>query len=80
MVRLVGTRDYGIKSFHVPTLGPPRSEWIAAAGFGMPDGGLPVSMADGVYDNASVPPEGFPHGTVTGIDALLGWTINQRRN
>jgi hypothetical protein len=34
MVRLVGTRDYKIKSFHVPALGPPRSEWIAEFGFG----------------------------------------------
>ena len=35
-------------NFHPPTLGPPRSEWIAAQGFGMADGGLPVSMADGL--------------------------------
>jgi hypothetical protein len=35
-------------NFHPPTLGPPRSEWIAAAGFGGPGGGLPISMADGM--------------------------------
>jgi hypothetical protein len=65
-------------TFHVPILGPGRSEWISAAGFGSPVSGLPVSMADGAYDNASAPPGGFPHGTVTGIDAQLGWSINQR--
>jgi hypothetical protein len=37
-----------------------------------------VSAADGAYDNASAPPGGFPHGTVTGIDAQFGWSINRR--
>jgi hypothetical protein len=35
-------------SFHVPIIGPSRSEWIAAAGFGNPGCGLPISMADGL--------------------------------
>jgi hypothetical protein len=34
-------------NFHPPCTGPSRSEWIAAAGFGHPGGGLPISMADG---------------------------------
>jgi hypothetical protein len=55
MVRLVGTRDYRMKSFHVPTLGPSRSEWIAAAGFGMAGGGLPISWVDGMGDPTAKP-------------------------
>jgi hypothetical protein len=42
-------------------------------------------MADyiaGIFDPAgagsSMPPGGFPHGTVTGIDAQLGWSINHK--
>jgi hypothetical protein len=42
-------------NFHAPTLGPPRSEWIAAQGFGMAGGGLPVSMADGLGGSADKP-------------------------
>ena len=34
-------------NFHPQTLGPLRSEWIVAGGFGSPGGGLPISMADG---------------------------------
>jgi hypothetical protein len=68
--------------FHVPTLGPPRSEWIAAAGFGHPGGGLPVSMADGAYADASMPPCGWEAGDprAGGFDASLGWSINRERN
>ena len=36
MVRLVGTRDFQLKSFHAPIVGPGRSAWIEAAGFGRP--------------------------------------------
>ena len=60
-------------SFHVPTVGPSRSAWIAAAG-------LPVSAADGLHADASMPPGGWPHGSVTGIDAQFGWSINRRDN
>jgi hypothetical protein len=62
-------------NFHPPITGPGRSEWIAEFGFGSPGSGLPVSMADGLGGDASMPPEGWPHGTITGIDAQLGWTI-----
>jgi hypothetical protein len=61
-------------NFHVPITGPGRSAWIAEAGFG-----LPVSAADGAYDNASAPPGGWPMGSpALGLDAQLGWSINQR--
>jgi hypothetical protein len=49
-------------NFHVPIVGPGRSEWIAA-------GGLPVSAADGAYDSA--PPGGWPVGS-PGAQALGG--------
>jgi hypothetical protein len=39
----------------VPTLGPPRSEWIAAQGFGMAGGGLPISFVDGMGDPTAKP-------------------------
>jgi hypothetical protein len=55
MVRLVGTRDYRMRSFHPPITGPSRSEWIAAQGFGMAGGGLPVSMADGLGGSTEKP-------------------------
>jgi hypothetical protein len=42
-------------NFHPPTLGPPRSEWIAAQGFGMAGGGLPISMADGLGSSIDKP-------------------------
>jgi hypothetical protein len=42
-------------NFHPPTLGPPRSELIAAAGFGGPGGGLPISMADGMGVSSDKP-------------------------
>jgi hypothetical protein len=35
-------------NFHIPVVGPSRSEWIAAAGFGHPGGGMIISMADGL--------------------------------
>jgi hypothetical protein len=41
-------------SFHVPTVGPGRSEWIAAGGFG-----LPISMADGM-GGSTEKPGGWP--------------------
>jgi hypothetical protein len=54
MVRLVGTRDYRIKSFHVPVIASrPRQ------GFDAPF----VSAADGVYADASMPPEGWEFGS-----------------
>jgi hypothetical protein len=37
-------------NFHTPIVGPGRSEWIAAAGFG-----LPISMADGVGGSTDKP-------------------------
>jgi hypothetical protein len=56
-------------NFHVPVVASrPRENFDAPF----------VSAADGAYDNASAPPGGFPHGTVTGIDAQLGWSINRR--
>ena len=42
-------------NFHPPTLGPPQSELIAAAGFGGPGGGLPISMADGMGVSSDKP-------------------------
>jgi predicted phage terminase large subunit-like protein len=42
-------------SFHPPYTGPSPSEWIAAAGFGHPGGGLPVSMADGMESSTEKP-------------------------
>ncbi len=60
-------------NFYVPITGPSRSAWIAAAG-------LPVSAADGLHADASTPPGGWPHGSVTGIDAQLAWSINRRDN
>jgi hypothetical protein len=62
MVRLVGTRNYQIKSFHVPVTAS-RAEIMA-------------DFVVGIFDAAggsSMPPGGYPHGTVTGIDAQLGW-------
>ncbi len=60
-------------NFHVPTVGPGRSEWIAA-------GGLSLSAADGAYADASMPPGGWPAGSpqAGGLDAQFGWSINQR--
>jgi hypothetical protein len=55
MVRLVGTRDFRVKSFHPPITGPGRSAWIAAGGFGGPGGGLPISMADGLNGSCDRP-------------------------
>jgi hypothetical protein len=77
MVRLVGTRDFRIKSFHPPVVGPGRSEWIAAGGFGHPGGVLPISMADGV-GGSTEKPGGWPAGSpqAGGLDAQLGWSIN----
>jgi hypothetical protein len=42
-------------NFHVPAVGPSRSEWIAAAGFGMAGGGLPINMADGLGGSTEKP-------------------------
>jgi hypothetical protein len=42
-------------NFHVPITGPSRSEWIAEALLGGPDGGLPVSVADGVVGSTEKP-------------------------
>jgi hypothetical protein len=50
-------------SFHVPTVGPGRSEWIAAAGFGHPGGCLPISMADGM-GGSTEKPGGWPAAEV----------------
>jgi hypothetical protein len=72
MVRLVGTRDYQLKSFHPPILGPGRSEWITAAVFGSP-----ASVADGMGASCDKP-GGAPHGSNVGLDAQFGWSINQR--
>jgi hypothetical protein len=74
MVRLVGTRDYRMKSFHPPVVGPGRSEWITAAGFGSP-----TSMAGGMGASCDKP-GGWPAGSpqAGGLDAQFGWSINQR--
>ena len=74
MVRLVGTRDYQLKSFHPPILGPGRSAWIAEFGFGHP-----ISMADGMGASCDKP-GGWPAGSpqAGGLDGQFGWSINQR--
>jgi hypothetical protein len=65
-------------NFHVPTVGPGRSEWIASAGFGQPDGGLPVSMADGAYADATMPPGGWEFGSPAADPyAYLNWNPKQ---
>jgi hypothetical protein len=66
-------------NFHPPTVGPGRSEWIAAGGFGHPGGGLPISMADGMGASCDKP-GGWPAGSpqAGGLDAQLGWSINRR--
>ena len=58
-------------NFHAPITGPGRSAWIAEAGF-------PISAADGV--STAMPPSGWPAGSpqAGGLDAQLGWSINQR--
>jgi hypothetical protein len=77
MVRLVGTRDYRMKSFHVPVVASrPRGNFDAPF----------VSAADGLYaDDASMPPCGWEFGDprAGGLDAqLFGWSnnSNNRRN
>ena len=61
-------------NFHPPITGPGRSAWIEAAGFG-----LPVSVADGMGGSCDKP-GGWPAGSpqAGGLDAQLGWSINQR--
>jgi hypothetical protein len=55
MVRLVGTRDYRMKTFHVPVYAS-RPRWSVDAPFvSMADGGLPVSMADGLGSSIDKP-------------------------
>jgi hypothetical protein len=46
-----------MRNFHPPTVGPSRSEWLAAAGFGGPGGGggLPISWVDGMGDPTEKP-------------------------
>jgi hypothetical protein len=66
MVRLVGTRNYQIKSFHVPvSIG--RSEVMQ-------------DYMQGFFESGGSceKPGGASFGEVTGIDAQLGWGINQR--
>jgi hypothetical protein len=57
-------------NFHAPILGPSRAAVIGA---------FEASLADGFAD-ASMPPGGFPMGSpgALGLDAQLGWSINQR--
>jgi hypothetical protein len=75
MVRLVGTRDYRMKSFHVPVVAS-RAEIMA-------------DFVAGIFDPASgdslCPPGGWPAGDprAGGLDAqLFGWSnnSNNRRN
>jgi hypothetical protein len=61
-----------IKSWHPPTLGPPRSEWIAAQGFGGP-GGLPASFVDGTND-PTTKPGGASFGEVEADPYSLNWS------
>jgi hypothetical protein len=70
MVRLVGTRDYRIKSFHVPVVAS-RSAYMAdyVAGIFDPAGGSSCEKPGGW--EAGDPRAG-------GLDAQLGWSINQR--
>jgi hypothetical protein len=70
MVRLVGTRDFRIKSFHPPVLGPSRS---AVTDFGS---GLPAAIygvGAGVKPGTYCPEAG-------GFDAQFGWSPNGRNN
>jgi hypothetical protein len=57
-------------NFHAPILGPSRAAVIGA---------FEASLADGFAD-ASMPPGGWPTGSpeALGLDAQLGWSINQR--
>ena len=65
MVRLVGTRDYQLKSFHIPTVGPARSALPVDFGSGLP-------MA--VYGaGASVKPGTYVDGSC-GMDAQFSWS------
>jgi hypothetical protein len=67
MVRLVGTHDYQLRSFHVPVLGArPRIDFDAPF----------VSAADGAYANASAPPGGWPAGSLQAIGAGLGGSLS----
>jgi hypothetical protein len=62
MVRLVGTRDFQIKSFHVPIIhSVPRSDL------------LPISAADGLYAGGTMPPGGWPAGSLQSDGSLSWW-------
>ena len=77
MVRLVGTRDWQIKTFHAPLPGISRTELCALVeqdilnntGLGLPGCG---------YDS-SAPPGGWPMGSpqAGGFDAQFSWSINR---
>jgi hypothetical protein len=66
MVRLVGTRDYQLKSFHVPFTGPSRSSVIGAF------------EASFVAADVTMPPGGWPAGSPQvigcGLSGNLTWT------
>jgi hypothetical protein len=70
MVRLVGTRIYRLKSFHVP-VSVGRAEVMA-------------DFVAGIFDPAGAgsceKPGGWEVGDprAGGLDAQLGWSINQR--
>ena len=80
MVRLVGTRDWQIKTFHAPLPGISRTELCALVeqdilnntGLGLPGCG---------YDS-SAPPGGWPMGSpqAGGFDAQFSWSINRTQN
>ena len=58
-------------NFHPPIIGPGRSEWIAAGGFGHPGGGLPISTADGM-GGSTEKPGGWPPGLEARQGVLYG--------
>jgi hypothetical protein len=57
-------------NFHVPTVAS-RAEYMAD---------FVASVFDPAGGGSSMPPEGYEHGTITGIDAQLAWTPGMRRN
>src|SRR3984893_12200992 len=64
MVRLVGTRDYQLKSFHVPIVNSmPRQSFDAPF----------ISAADGLYADALMPPGGWPAGSLQSDGSLSWW-------
>ena len=76
MVRLVGQRDFSIKTWHVPFRGITGTELCAQYQRGVLSDrsiGLP-----GYGDDSSSPPGGWPAGSPQAGDPQFGWSINRR--